>query len=497
MEIPSACDYLIVGGGSAGCILARRLAETGSDQVLLLEAGPSDEGDPVATELARLDEQDDSYDWGYLAQPTAASRHAIRYDRARMLGGCGNHNDCAFLLPPASDFETWVTLGASGWDAAALASAQRRLEQRVNIEASPVGNSIGRAFIDACTACGLPEINYRETINAGTGWFPLNADGPLRQSASIAYLHPLDRLPANLQVLTGTLATALVIEAGRVTGVDTDRGRITVRREVILCAGAINTPQLLMLSGIGPGEELQGAGIPPVVDLPGVGRNLLDHVAGNIACEMPAPPPAWARTPCEAVATIRVDPDAPAPDVLYHFIPTLRDKYSGIDHFDGVEHGLKISPNVARPKSRGRLSLSGNSIHDAPKIDLDYFSDPEGYDLRILVAGLRFARRLAAVPCLAQYISREILPGPQADSDAELADYLRDTCETVYHPSGTCRIGKPDDPLAVVTPDLRVRGIDGLRIADAAVFPSMVTVNINNTVMLVAERAAELIKAAE
>ncbi len=497
MELPRDCDYLIVGGGSAGCILARRLAEAGSDRVLLLEAGPPDEGDPVATELARLDDQDDSYDWGYLARPTVASNHAIRYDRARMLGGCGNHNDCAFLLPPASDFETWVALGATGWDAATLAPAQRRLEQRVNIEASSAGNAIGRAFIDAGIACGLPEINYRETITAGAGWFPLNADGPLRQSASIAYLHPLDRLPGNLQVLPGTLATALVISEGRVSGVDTDRGRITARREVILCAGAINTPQLLMLSGIGPGEELQAAGIPQLLDLPGVGQNLLDHVAGNIACEMHAASPAWERTPCEAVATLRIDPDAPAPDVLYHFIPTLRDKYSGVDHFGGVEHGLKISPNVARPKSRGRLGLMGKSIHDAPHIDLNYFSDPDGYDLRILIAGLRFARRLAAVPCLAQYIASEILPGPQADSDAELADYLRDTCETVYHPSGTCRIGAADDPLAVVTPDLRVRGIDGLRIADASVFPSMVTVNINNTVMLVAERAAELVKAAE
>ena len=251
-----------------------------------------------------------------------------------------------------------------------------------------------------------------------------------------------------------------------------------------------------MLSGLGAGDELQRLGIEVVADLPGVGRNLLDHVAANIACELHRPAPPWALTPCESTALLQVDSDAPAPDVLFHCVLMLRDKYTGIDHFGAVEHGLKLSPNVARPKSRGRLTLASREIQDAPLIDLDYFSDGEGYDRRILLAGLRFARELAASPALSRYIKREILPGPAIESDNELFDYMRQTCETVYHPSGTCKIGAATDPLAVVTPDLRVRGIEGLRIADASVFPSMVTVNICNTVMMVAERAVELIQQA-
>ena len=180
------CDYLVIGGGAAGCIVARRLAECSSNRVILLEAGRVDEGDPIATDLSRLEEQDDSYDWGYRARTLANSTQQIFYNRAKMLGGCANHNDCAFLVPPASDFERWVELGATSWDYAANKSAFERIEQRLHIESSPVGNRLSRAFIDACRAKGLPEINLRETMTAGTGWFPLNVKGALRQSSSIA-----------------------------------------------------------------------------------------------------------------------------------------------------------------------------------------------------------------------------------------------------------------------------------------------------------------------
>ena len=174
----------------------------------------------------------------------------------------------------------------------------------------------------------------------------------------------------------------------------------------------------------------------------------------------------------------------------------LRDKYTDDDFFAGIDHGLKISPNVARPKSRGRLRLARPDIHAAPVIELNYLSDPDGYDARILVAGLRFAREIAATQALAPWLRRELLPGPDIGSDSELLDYIRATCETVYHPCGTCRMGAADDSLAVVTPRLDVRGMDGLYVADASVFPSMVTVNICNTVMMVAERAADFIRRA-
>jgi len=328
---------------------------------------------------------------------------------------------------------------------------------------------------------------------AGSGWFPLNVKGALRQSSSIAYLHPLADLPANLEVRTDTLATRLLLEQERVVGADTERGQIRARAEVILCAGSINTPQLLMLSGIGPGADLQRLGIPVTRDLPGVGQNLLDHVAANIACELRQASPPWRLTPCESTALIQIDADAPAPDVLFHFVLMLRDKYTDIDHFGAIEHGVKLSPNVARPRSRGSLRLTSADYRDAPLIDLNYFSDAEGYDQRILIAALRYARELVATPALSSYIKAEVLPGPGVVGDDELLAYIRETAETVFHPSGTCRIGAADDPLSVVTPDLRVKGLDGLRVADASVFPSMVTVNICNTVMMVAERAAAMI----
>ena len=489
----SHCDYLVVGGGAAGCIVARRLAERGDKRVILLEAGRVDEGDPLATDLSRLEEQDDSYDWGYRARPVAGSEQRIMYNRAKMLGGCANHNDCAFLVPPASDFDEWVARGARGWDYAANRPAFDRIEEQLHIESSPPGNALSRAFIDACRAQGLPELDLRETLREGSGWFPLNAKGALRQSSSIGYLHPLAKLPDNLEVRCESLATGLLFEQGRVVGVDTEFGSIRAAAEIILCAGSINTPQLLMLSGIGPGDELQRLGLTVRQDLAGVGSNLLDHVAANIACELRQPAPPWRLTPCESTALIRIDKDAPAPDVLFHYVLMLRDKYSGVDHFGDIEHGVKLSPNVARPRSRGSLTLASRDYRDAPVIDLNYFSDSEGYDQRILIAGLRFARELAATPSLSQCIRREVLPGPDVENDDDWLAYIRNTAETVYHPSGTCRIGDAGDPLAVVTPDLRVRGIAGLRIADASVFPSMVSVNICNTVMMIAERAAAMI----
>ena len=491
-------DYLIIGGGAAGCIVARNLADRlPNAKIALLEAGDSDENDPAANFLSHLNDQDDSYDWGYQAKATQRSQQAMAYSRARLLGGCANHNDCAFIPPPAADLDRWETLGAKGWDSQSLAPALLRVEQRLHIEASPAGNALSRAFIDANIELGLPERNFRETLTAGTGWFPLNARGDVRQSSSVAYLHPLKDLPPNLQVFTGVMTNRLLMENQRITGVATNRGDLKSRVETILCAGSINTPQLLMLSGIGPADHLQDFGIPVVKHLPGVGQNLMDHVAANISYELKAPGPKWALTPCEATALIRVDKqantEAELPDVLFHFVLRLREKYVGDTQFQGVENGVKISPNVARPKSRGSLLLRSADPLDKPGIDLNYFSDEEGYDRRILLGGLRYARQLAKTGALSTYLKREITPGCDIESDDEFFAYMTQSCETVYHPCGTCAMGDESDPTAVVTPDLKVRGVQALRIADASVFPDMITVNICNTVMMVAERAVDLI----
>lgn len=489
------CDYLIIGGGVAGCIIARRLAERTAGRIILVEAGRSDEGDPAACDLSRLDEQTAAYEWGFRAAPLPGAGAELDYSRARILGGCANHNDCAFLIPPDSDFDRWAAEGAAGWGAAAVRPYFQRIEERVHVERRPPRNPVSEAFVAAGRELGLEEVAFRDEIRAGVGWFPLNARGAVRQSTSAAYLHPLAGLPRHLEVWTETFVERVGIEAGVATGALTSRGPIQARREVILTAGAIQTPQLLLLSGIGPGAELRALGIGVVADCPGVGRHLLDHVAAAVVWDLDRPVPAWALTPFEAVLLLQVDADAPAPDALFHFGLRVREKYGADPRLGGAVHGVKASPNVARARSQGSLRLASADPRAAPVIALDYFSDPDGYDLRILLAALKFARRIGGTRAMQALGAREVAPGPGAVRDADLIGHIRRTCETVYHPCGTARMGAAGDRGTVVTPDLRVLGVGRLRVCDASVFPSMVTVNIANTVMMVAEKAADAILA--
>jgi choline dehydrogenase-like flavoprotein len=487
------CDYLIIGGGVAGCILARRLAERNSDRILLLEAGPSDEGDPIACDLSRLDEQTPDYDWGFKAAPLPGGPADLEYSRAKILGGCANHNDCAFIVPPDIDFDAWERLGAQGWSAAHVRPYFRRVEARVKVEVPTSGNPVSQAFVDGCKELGFPVRNFREGVEGGTGWFPLNVDGRLRQSTSAAYLHPLSSLPKNLTVMTGVFVERLLMADGVCVGAVTNRGPVTARREVLLTAGAIQSPQLLLLSGIGPAAELAALGIAPVIDLPGVGRHLIDHVSAGIVWDLKEAPGRCARTPYEATLLARMEADAAAPDVLYHFGLQVHDK-SGIRPRLGLpENGVKLSPNVARARSEGSVRLASPDPHAAPRIALNYFSDPDGYDLRILTKAVAFGRRLSEASPMKRLIRNETAPGPEVVDEADLQAYIREVCDTVYHASGTCRMGDAGSAATVVTPDLRVRGVRRLRVCDASVFPAMVSVNIANTVMMVAEKAADLV----
>jgi choline dehydrogenase len=251
----------------------------------------------------------------------------------------------------------------------------------------------------------------------------------------------------------------------------------------------------MMVSGLGPADHLAGFGIETVVDLQGVGQNLVDHAAANIAIELKESAPTWELTPCEVTMMLQVDDNEVAPELLYHFVLRLREKYVDNDSRIAGLNGVKISPNVTRPKSRGYLRLYSPHFDAPPEINLNYFSDTEDYDMRTIIKGLRFARKIANTDVFRSVSYREVLPGLAVESDDELAAYVRETCETVYHPAGTCRMGRIDDAMSVVGPDLRVKGVEGLRVCDASIFPSMVSVNINNTVMMVAEKAAELVSA--
>ncbi len=489
-----SCDYLIIGGGAAGCIVAKRLAERTQGKVILLEAGRNDEADEAALYLDCLDQQDEHYDWGYVAKTVEyGGGFSIDYARAKMLGGCANHNDCAFLAPLAGDLERWRTAGADNWSARWMERCLQRLDKQIRVESSPVGTDLSQAFIDAAKRMGIAEKDFRQNPGSGTGWFPLNVEGRLRQSSSVCYLHPLNQLPENLQVITNCHVQSLVVDNNKVSAANTDLGRIRVRGETILSAGSVNTPQILMLSGIGPAQHLRDMDIDVVHDLTGVGANLMDHAAANITFELYQESPAWNLTPCESTLLMRLGQQCGDPDILFHFVLRLREKYVSGNSFKHVAHGVKIAPNVARPRSRGSVKLKSPQIGVAPEINLNYFSDPEDYDMRTMLGALRIAREIGNSDSLKPYFKREITPGLEVMSDRNLESYIRETCETVYHPAGTCKMGRAKDADSVVTPDLKVKGIDGLRIADASVFPDMVSVNICNTVMMIGEAAADLI----
>lgn len=477
------CDYLIIGGGSSGAVVARRLADKTAGRIILIEAGKRDEGDPAAMDLRRLDEQTPDYDWGFRAATLPGSPPVLNYARAKLLGGCANHNDCAFIRPPDSDFDAWERLGATGWNAAAMARYWERITQTITIETAPC-HPASRRFIEAGIELGLDEVDFGREVRQGVGLFPLNAKGRTRQSSSVAYLHPLAALPKHLEVWTECMATRLIIENGRAVGAETSRGEIRAARAVVLAGGSIQTPQLMMVSGLGPAAHLREHGIAVVRDLPHLGRHLRDHVAAPVVWETHAPVTGWEICPFEATMMLQLDPQAPAPDILFHFGLRVREKYEDA-RLATQGPAVKASPNVTRAMSEGEVRLSGPTMADRPVIDLNYFADPA--DLDLLVQALKLTRKLGQTRAMQALVRAEVHPGPGVQTDAEWRDYIRSVCETVYHPCCTAAIGR------VVSPELKVMGVDGLFIADASVFPALITVNINSAVMMVAEKAADCI----
>jgi choline dehydrogenase len=492
-------DYLIIGGGTAGAIVAARLAEDPDCRVALLEAGPRDEGDArVMVARAWIDLLGTELDYDYTIEPQPRGNSTIRHSRARVLGGCSSHNSCIAFRPPDADLAHWVTLGASGWGPAEMARHYEQVSARVFMAEPPGSNPLNEAAMGAAQAAGIPRVTFDNDGNFGpaVGLFQLNIKDGIRQSSSVAYLHPLAQLPANLTILTDTVVHRILLDGqNRAYGVETNGGEIRANAEVILCAGAFNSPQLLLLSGIGPADHLREVGIPVCVDLPGVGANLLDHPEGVVVWEstQPIPEPISQFWEVGIFAHTGID-DFPLPDLMLHFglMPfTWNTVPLG---YPDAEQGFSLTPNVCRARSRGTVRLRSDQPGDTPRIDFRYFTDPEGYDERVMVAGVKLARQIAQQSPLRPWIARELAPGPAVQDDADLSEYVRRTANTVYHPAGTCKMGAADDPLAVVDPQLRVRGVDGLRIADASIFPTLTTVNPAITVMMIGERCASLIR---
>jgi choline dehydrogenase-like flavoprotein len=493
-------DVVVVGGGTAGSVVASRLSADPDVRVCLIEGGPSDVGDERVLRLRNwlnLLETDYDYDYPIVAQPRGNS--AVRHSRARVLGGCSSHNTMISLLPPPADFADWVAAGADGWSYEEMLPLWKRLAITITPVAERDRNPLAADFVTAChAALGVP---VRADLNAepfadGTGFFPVgyHPETGIRSSASVAYLHPhLDR--PNLTILTETWAYHLDPDVGVTVRTGGRIRTIRARHEYVLSAGAIDTPRLLLLSGIGPAADLERLGITVRADLPGVGEHLLDHPESMILWEAGRTIPTVSAMDSDAGLFVRRDPSAERPDLMFHLyqIPfTVNTARLG---YDVPAAGFGMTPNVPRPLSRGRLTLADGDPATKPLLDFRYFTDPGGYDEQTIVDGLRLAREVAATEPFASWIAREIAPGPQVQTDAALSTYGRAVHHTVYHPAGTCRMGATTDELAVVDPQLRLRGFPNVRIADASVFPAMTSVNPMVAVLLIGERAADLVAA--
>lgn len=502
-------DTVVVGGGTAGAVVARRLSDDPERSVCLVEAGPTDVGDDRVLQLRNwlgLLGGELDFDYGTVEQPSGNSH--IRHSRARVLGGCSSHNTMISLRPSAFDFESWAAAGAKGWGPDDMRPYGDRLLTRFQPVVEGDHNPLCDAFLQSChDALDVPivdDFNAAPFVD-GAGYLPVGYQPGtgVRSSSSVSYLHEvLDR--QNLTTMLETRAQRLEVRRGRATGVhvrDAD-GRerlVEVARggTLVLCAGAVDTPRLLLLSGIGPTDQLRTLDVAPVLDLPGVGEHLLDHPEGIVLWESARPVPEPSVMHSDAGLFVRRDPAEPGPDLMFHLytIPfTVNTERLG---YPVPAHGFCATPNIPRPRSSGRLYLTSPDPDVPPALDFRYLTDPGGYDVGTLVDGVRIARTVAATAPLRDWIAREVAPGAGVQSDADVEHYARRSHHTVYHPAGTCRMGADDDPLAVVTPDLRVRGLDGVLVADASVFPTMPAVNPMITVLMVGERAADLVREGE
>ena len=498
-------DIVIVGGGTAGAVLAARLTEDAERTVCLIEGGPSDVGDDRVLRLRNwINLLGTELDYDYPTTPQPRGNSNIRHSRARVLGGCSSHNTMISFLPLPADFADWESRGASGWGYEAMVPYFNRLLNRIEPVAEKDRYAIAKDFVVAANAAlGVPEIAdfNAKPFEDGVGFFSVGYEPETntRSSSSVAYLHPILDRP-NLTLLLETWVEKLLVsDSGAATGVrvrrpDGSQAVINARDEIVLCAGSIDTPRLLLHSGIGPAEQLRALGIDVVADVPGVGENLIDHPESVIVWETRGPLPPESAMDSDAGLFVRRDDSDPRPDLMFHFYQIPFCENTAPLGYPVPEHGVCMTPNIPRPRSRGRLYLTSADPAVKPALDFRYFTDPEGYDDRTLVEGIRIAREVARTAPLSDWLLREVAPGPDVVGDEELSEYARRAAFTVFHPSGTCRMGAADDELAVVDPELRLRGVSGVRIADASVFPSMPTVNPMVAVLMIGEKAADLLR---
>lgn len=524
----SSWDYIIVGAGSAGCAVAHRLSANPDTRVLLLEAGGADRSLYIRMPAAIIRAiGNPRLDWCYQAEPDPSRNDRVDlWPAGKTLGGSSSINGMLYVRGAAHDFDRWAAEGCPGWSYADVLPFFRRMEssplgdERYRGRTGPVRTAalrtthpLARTFVQAAVETGLTlNQDYNGGAQDGVAYTEVNQQRGRRYNAARAYLHPV-RQRRNLTIQTRSECRRLLMENGRCTGVEYRRGgrlqRAEARREVILCAGAIASPKLLMLSGIGPAGQLRDTGIEIVSDLPGVGANLQEHPEGMVGIDVNVPTynteinswkivlhglnwllfgrgPATSPYP-HAVAFIRSAPGEPRPDIQVQLGPyAFSFSEEGVIPYD--RPAISAAINVSWPRSRGSIRLR-SADPDAPPVIRHALLDDD--DMDRLISGCRQVREILNGPAFAPYRIGERLPGPDVQSGDEWRDYLRRTAFLGYHPVGTCRMGT--DELAVTRPDLSVRGVDALRVADASVMPSLTSGNTNATVMMIGERAADFI----
>ena len=516
-------DFIIIGGGAAGCVLSRRLVETGQVTVLLLEAGPIDNHPYIHIPAGFTKLTGTSHSWGYttVAQKGLNDKK-VWYPQGRVLGGGSSINAQVYTRGNKWDYDNWAANGCKGWGYEDILPYFRKAEDNNRYAddfhgqggplrvSDALPHKLTHAFVVAAQQAGLPyNPDFNGAEQMGSGFYQVtNRDGK-RCSAATGYLSDILKHP-NFKLRTKQLVERIEVKDGRAVAVHVNGKMIKAGREILLAAGAIGSPRTMLYSGLGPADQLKSVGVDVVRDMPNVGQNLQDHMdvfstwecSRNYSFDRYKP---WymagiaglqyllfgtgvvASNICDGGGFWYADEKAPAPDIQFHFLPG-----SGLEYgLNQIKNGVTLNSALLRPRSRGSVTLNSNNPKDAPNIDPNYWVDE--YDVKHSIKGFRLTRKIMQQDAVKPFIKGEADPGAEIQTDDEIKDYAFRHAKTDYHPVGTCKMGAKDDPTSVVTPDLCVKGIDGLRICDSSVMPFLVSSNTNAPTVMIAEKAADVV----